>query len=121
VTSRYYGDSEELLTQYGWYLHNSGDRNGPVGSKKPNDLGLFDMHGNVWNWCQEQYRSYPQGDTKEIDDIEDTLTINIQQSRVLRGGSFDDQPVYLRSAFRDYVAPADRSDNIGFRPARTFR
>jgi formylglycine-generating enzyme required for sulfatase activity len=121
VTSRYYGDSEELLTQYGWYLHNSRDRSWPVGSKKPNDLGLFDMHGNVWNWCQEQYRSYPQGDTKEIDEVEDMLSINIQQSRVLRGGSVVDQPVYLRSAYRGNNGPAYRAYDIGFRPARTFR
>jgi eukaryotic-like serine/threonine-protein kinase len=48
VTSRYFGETEELLPRYAWYVTNSQDRTWPVGSKKPNDLGLFDMHGNVW-------------------------------------------------------------------------
>src|SRR5262249_36181670 len=60
VTSRYYGETEELLERYGWYLKNSKDRTWPVGGKKPNDLGLFDLHGNVYTWCQEKLQSdYP--------------------------------------------------------------
>src|SRR5262249_54429099 len=52
-TNRYYGESEELLGKYGVYSGNSRDhRSWPVGSLKPNDLGLFDMHGNLWCWCQ---------------------------------------------------------------------
>jgi formylglycine-generating enzyme required for sulfatase activity len=58
VTSRYYRQAEELLAEYGWYLKNSKERSWPLGGKKPNDLGLFDMHGNVWNWCQESYQGY---------------------------------------------------------------
>jgi serine/threonine protein kinase/formylglycine-generating enzyme required for sulfatase activity len=53
VTSRYYGETEELLEKYGWYSKNGKERTRPVGSKKPNDLGLFDLHGNVYTWCQE--------------------------------------------------------------------
>src|SRR5207248_6294887 len=59
MTSRYYGETEDLLAEYAWYNENSGDMTWPVGRKKPNDLGLFDMQGNVWCWCQEQYRAYP--------------------------------------------------------------
>jgi formylglycine-generating enzyme required for sulfatase activity len=59
VTSRSYGETEELLDRYAWYLTNAHERTWPVGSKKPNDLGLFDLHGNVYTWCQESYQDYP--------------------------------------------------------------
>jgi Sulfatase-modifying factor enzyme 1 len=61
VTARYYGRSEELLPKYAWYLRNAKDRSWPVGSLKPNDLGLFDMHGSAWNWCSDGYISYKPG------------------------------------------------------------
>jgi serine/threonine protein kinase/formylglycine-generating enzyme required for sulfatase activity len=122
VTSRYFGETEELLAQYGWYQKNSKDRTGPAGDKKPNDLGLFDMHGNVWNWCQESYQGdYPVpegGGVKE--DKEDTLQIVSTNSRVLRGGSFVYQASHVRCAFRDRVVPTYRTFSVGFRPARTF-
>jgi formylglycine-generating enzyme required for sulfatase activity len=121
VTSRSYGESDELLGKYAWYLLNSAERTWPVGGKKPNDLGLFDMHGNVWNWCQERYREYPRGgDESSIDDNEDDLNINSQDGRLLRGGSFLSLPVHVRSAYRSWIAPADRDYNIGLRAARTF-
>jgi formylglycine-generating enzyme required for sulfatase activity len=59
VTSRSYGETEELLDRYAWYFTNAHERTWPVGSKKPNDLGLFDLHGNVCTWCQESYQDYP--------------------------------------------------------------
>src|SRR5438477_5798912 len=77
LTSRYFGETEELLPKYAWYLKNSQDQTWPVGSLKPNDLGLFDVHGSVWNWCQEKYVAYPsnwEGET--VDDREYTLDIN---------------------------------------------
>jgi formylglycine-generating enzyme required for sulfatase activity len=120
ATSRYYGESEELLGKYGWYLGNSADGTRPVGGKKPNDLGLFDMHGNVWNWCQERHRECPRAEKEGYDDSEDVLSINRQEFRVLRGGSFGDQALNLRSANRRRNVPANRRYNVGFRPARTF-
>jgi formylglycine-generating enzyme required for sulfatase activity/tRNA A-37 threonylcarbamoyl transferase component Bud32 len=63
VTSRYYGETADLLDQYGWYSTNAHERTWPVGGKKPNDLGLFDLHGNVYTWCQESYRDYSEGKT----------------------------------------------------------
>jgi formylglycine-generating enzyme required for sulfatase activity len=121
VTSRYYGEREELLEKYAWCSKNARERTWPVGSKKPNDLGLFDMHGNVWTWCQERYKNYSQGQgEKAIEDKEDTLSINTQESRVLRGGSFNDRPVDVRSATRHRDVPALRNDTVGLRPARTF-
>src|SRR5207248_8404445 len=61
VTSRYFGESEELLGHYGWFVENARDHSWPVGEKKPNDLGLFDMYGNAWCWCQESFHDYPAG------------------------------------------------------------
>jgi serine/threonine protein kinase/formylglycine-generating enzyme required for sulfatase activity len=122
VTSRYYGETEELLVEYGLYLKNSKDRSWPVGGRKPNDLGLFDMHGNVWNWCQES----PGGDYAApkgggaLEDKEGSLQILSTELRVLRGGSFVTRAVDVRSAYRLRNVPADRSDCVGFRPARTF-
>jgi formylglycine-generating enzyme required for sulfatase activity len=73
VTSRYYGETEELLREYAWYLNNARNRTWPVGTRKPNDLGLFDVHGNVWNWCQDEYDDYtPASETKPIDDTDDS-------------------------------------------------
>ena len=121
VTSRYYGETEELLAKYGWYLQNSKERTWPVGSKKPNDLGLFDMHGNVYTWCQESYKDYPAlKDQKASEDKEDVLSIVSTTSRVLRGGSFFNQASGVRSAFRLNIVPSVRSLNVGLRPARTL-
>ena len=121
VTSRYFGETEELLQKYAWYDKNAQDRTWPVGSKKPNDLGLFDMHGNVWTWCQEKYQKYlqPQGE-KAIEYEEDILSIKMQDDGLLRGGSFHAEAVYVRSAFRHRGLPTDCPQDVGFRPARTF-
>src|SRR5262249_13183755 len=53
VTSRYYGTAEALLSEYAWHDKNSSNRTWPVGQLKPNELGLFDGLGNVWQWCQD--------------------------------------------------------------------
>jgi formylglycine-generating enzyme required for sulfatase activity len=122
VTSRHYGETEELLERYGWYFKNGKERTWPVGSKKPNDLGLFDLHGSVYTWCQERYKgAYPtsKGDER-IEDKEDDLSIKSTDYRVLRGGSFLNQASLVRSAFRSRIVPTYRGDLVGFRPARTF-
>jgi eukaryotic-like serine/threonine-protein kinase len=90
-----------------------------VGSKKPNDLGLFDVLGNMLTWCQEGYKAYPQG-KEATDDKEDELVIVGTLGRMLRGGSFLHSAVYVRSAFRDSYLPSLRVDNVGVRPARTL-
>jgi sulfatase modifying factor 1 len=91
-----------------------------VGSLKPNDLGLFDVLGNVFTWCQESYNPYPQGE-EASDDKEDVLAISGTHSRVLRGGSFDFPASFVRSAYRNHYVPTDRLNLSGFRLARTFR
>jgi formylglycine-generating enzyme required for sulfatase activity len=129
VTSRYYGETEELLGKYAWYTKKSQDQGMLVpGSLKPNDLGLFDMLGNAWQWCQDGIDYYypgqygePAADKEHKVDIDDIKGIQDRLSRVLRGGAFTGQPVFVRSAFRFRIAPADRYDSLGLRPARTYR
>jgi formylglycine-generating enzyme required for sulfatase activity len=122
VTSRSYGETEGLLPRYGWYGKNSGARSRPVGRKKPNDLGLFDMHGNVFNWCQDRHKGAypaPKGG-RAIEDKEDVLQIVSTTPRAMRGGSFSDLASLVRSAFRIWNVPSNRFPNVGFRPARTL-
>jgi formylglycine-generating enzyme required for sulfatase activity len=115
LTSRYYGLSVELLGKYAWYLANSKERAWPCGLAVPNDLGLFDMLGNVYEWCQERYTSYQPGRAESSrDDIMDDTP------RLLRGGSFGPRPAVVRSALRSWVAPSGRFIVNGFRLARTY-
>jgi formylglycine-generating enzyme required for sulfatase activity len=95
-----FGDKEEDLKDYAWYNGNAKGNDPPVGKKKPNAWGLYDMHGYVWEWCSDSYG----GDDKE---------------RVLRGGSWADGPESCRSAFRHHKPVATRSDSIGFRCVRS--
>jgi hypothetical protein len=114
MTSRYYGDSEELLGKYAWYVMNSVTKSDnlsrPVGTRKPNDWGLFDMHGNVWTWCQES-----------LDDQQDSLTVLDRDRRGVRGSTFGDMGVDTRSARRHSSQPMVVINYLGFRPARTMR
>jgi formylglycine-generating enzyme required for sulfatase activity len=120
LTSRYHGESESLLGKYAWYTKNSENRwMLPVGSLKPNDLGLFDMLGNAPEWCQERIMYY-KTDLQINDDKEDIRDIGSRQSRVLRGGAFTGLPVLVRSAQRVRLEPALRDYSVGVRPARTF-
>src|SRR5204862_4160 len=102
TSSRSYGSSAKLLGRYAWYQANSVERTWPVGQKRPNDLGLFDMHGNVWAWCQEAPSLYPSG---RVEDKEDTRYVENTVNRVLRGGSFDIRTPNVRSAYRGSFAP----------------
>jgi formylglycine-generating enzyme required for sulfatase activity len=110
-----------LLAKYAWYVQNAQEKTRPVGTLKPNDLGLFDAQGNVFAWCQESYQVYPlaEGD-RVFEDKEDVLSINNTAGRVSRGGAFNSRASSVRSAQRNSVAPALRVSNGGFRPARTL-
>jgi serine/threonine protein kinase/formylglycine-generating enzyme required for sulfatase activity len=121
TTSRFYGEGEELLGFYSWYRKNAEDGSRPVGTRKPNDLGLFDMHGNVLCWCQERFQDYPTDQVgRPIDDVEDTLLTVSPDRRVLRAGCWDNPPAAVRSASRHAKVWRERISSIGFRPARTF-
>ena len=121
-TSRYYGETEELLPKYGWCFKNSQIRTWPVGSLKPNDLGLFDAQGNVYVWCLDRYKDYPAGKGDEAaEDKEDPSVVTATDSRVLRGGSFVNQASEVRSAYCFNYEQSNRRSDFGFRPARTLQ
>lgn len=120
VTSRYFGESDELLLKYAWYEKNSQDRTWPVGSLKPNDLGFFDILGNIYVWCHENYYAYPA--PKEdgvVADREAGVAPDITARNVLRGGSFYNQSSTLRCATRFSALSNYRNDFYGLRAART--
>jgi serine/threonine protein kinase/formylglycine-generating enzyme required for sulfatase activity len=124
VTPWYSGASEKMLQQYAVFSTNSHSRAWPVGQKKPNDFGLFDMHGNVWEWCQESYRIHgpgPGGGPVEDREDEDDVANGIadKQLRVLRGGSFESPASALYSAH--HKRPWFSWDNVGVRVARSYR
>jgi formylglycine-generating enzyme required for sulfatase activity len=90
-----------------WYDANSGSRTHPVGQKEPNAFGLYDMNGNVWEWCQSKYKPYPYRAEDGREDLQPT------DVRVMRGGSWRSPQNGCRSAYRRRVPPDDRT--IGFR------
>jgi formylglycine-generating enzyme required for sulfatase activity len=126
VTSRFYGETAMLLGDYAWHIGNSTvdgqSAPWPVAVKKPNDLGLYDALGNVWNWCQDEYERYPivvRGDV--VEDVEGDGEISREGSRVLRGGSFVAIPSRERSAYRLDDVPSFRNFYYyGLRVARTL-
>ena len=88
----------------------------PVGSFRPNAFGLYDMHGNVWQWVEDCYRRSYSGAPQDGG----AWTEEKCDARVVRGGSWNDGPRLLRAAYRKSYDPDDRDDTVGFRLARTL-
>jgi formylglycine-generating enzyme required for sulfatase activity len=123
VTSRPWGSSMSWAKEYACYgTLLIPPRPWPVGQLKPNDLGLFDMLGNVSEWCQGGSMPYPQGPPEQAsEDREDATGVTAGTPRALRGGAFDSPAEELRSAYRFGKPPTAREPTVGFRVARTYR
>ncbi len=97
-----YGEPEELLGKYAWFSGNSLSKGHPVGQLKPNDFGLFDMHGNAWEWCDDVYYPGMAG----------------ASHWVARGGSWGLVSRSCRAATLAPLWPSNRDHDIGLRLAR---
>jgi formylglycine-generating enzyme required for sulfatase activity len=124
-----FGDDEGLLKYYAWYADNAQDRQ-PAGQRRPNPLGLYDMHGNVYEWVRDWHGEYVPGIEVDptgpasgkcalFDFQKKTVQFdNSQACRVVRGGAFVNSPERLRSTFRDFGASEDWRGFLGFRCVR---
>ena len=115
-TKGYKYSGSDNLDEVGWYWNNWGNANSktqPVGQKKANELGIFDMSGNVWEWCHDWYASYTnKAQTNPIG-------ANSGSYRLIRGGSWCSAAYYCRVAGQSYDYPWNTSTSSGFRLART--
>src|SRR5580704_13392342 len=118
TTIRFFGTSMELLPKYAWYIKNSNEQVWPVGKLMPNDFGLFDVYGNVLEWCQD---AFVEDYTKPAEEKALNRTVNASDERVLRGGSFTHIGPVTRSADRSGIPPDNKTVRSGFRIARTIR
>jgi formylglycine-generating enzyme required for sulfatase activity len=122
-TARYYGSTVRLLDRYGWYQGGAEAHAWPVGRLKPNDLGLFDMLGNAWEWCDGSGGTYPiSSRPRPAEDGEEAeRVVSDTGYRALRGGAFYDPAAELRCAHRGWYRPRSSNPWIGFRVVRTVR
>ncbi|MDX1944431.1 MAG: SUMF1/EgtB/PvdO family nonheme iron enzyme [Pirellulaceae bacterium] len=112
TTTQYsFGDEWEQMDNYGWSTKSAGGRPHAVGSLAANPFGLFDMHGNVWEWCHDRHDSRWYENSSEDNPTGPTTPTG----RVERGGSWNNTPAYSRSSYRSPYIPIHRNNYRGFR------
>jgi formylglycine-generating enzyme required for sulfatase activity len=115
-TRFYTGDTEKDLDQAGWFSENSGNQNHAVGEKAPNAWGLYDMHGNVWEWIEDDWHGSYEGAPTDGRAWEDNPRGSF---RVVRGGSWGYEALYCRSAMRIFYGLDFRFSFVGFRLSKS--
>jgi formylglycine-generating enzyme required for sulfatase activity len=115
TTSAYsFGKDENQLRDYAWYEENSGKKTHSIGQKTPNAFGLYDIHGNVLEWCEDYYGEYPNRE------LLDPVNTNVSSYRVCRGACWNNSADRCRSAYRGWFIPSYRSYALGFRVCGSF-
>jgi formylglycine-generating enzyme required for sulfatase activity len=114
ATAYSFGDDAGALTQYGWFTGNAKGNDPPVGAKKANPWGFFDMHGYVWEWCADAWHPNYEGAPADGS----AWGAEGAKERVIRGGAWTERAERCRSAARGHAPAETRSDAIGFRCVR---